>query len=141
MARRDSPTKGFLLDTGVLVWFVDGDDRLSAQVVDLLQHTEAPVYLSAASMYELAFKYAQGKVPEAEPLIERFKQVKFLYHLSELDVTCASARLAASFERDSDVSDPLRNMVAAQAMTEGLVLVTTDDCDDLLGLEYLSAMA
>ena len=43
--------------------------------------------------------------------------------------------------RDSDISDPLRNMIAAQAMTEGLVLITPDDCDDLLGLESLPAAA
>ena len=53
----------------------------------------------------------------------------------------APPRLAATFERDSEVSDPLRNMIAAQAMTEGLVLITTDDCEDLMGLEYLMATA
>ena len=133
--------KGFLLDTAVLVWFVNADKRLNSDVVSLIQHTEAPVFISAASVYELSFKYAQGLLPEAEPLVERFKQVKFLYHFLELDISSAAARLAASFERDSDISDPLRNMIAAQAMTEGLVLITPDDCDDLLGLESLPAAA
>ena len=138
---RPGEPKGFLLDTPTLVWFVNGDKALSPDVVALIQHTDAPIYVSAASMFELCYKYAQGLVPEAEPLVERFKQVKFLYHFRELSVSCDAARLAASFERDSDVSDPLRNMIAAQAMTEGLVLITPDDCDDLMGLESLSAAA
>ena len=80
-------------------------------------------------------------MPEVEPLVERFKQVKFVYQFKELDISSPAARLAATFERDSDISDPLRNMIAAQAMTDGLVLITTDDCEDLLGLEYLMAGA
>ena len=52
-----------------------------------------------------------------------------------------AARLAATFERAHNSADPLRNMIAAQAMTDGLVLITTDDCEDLLGLEYLMAGA
>jgi len=128
-----------LLDTAVLVWFVNADPRLSPAVADLIQHTDAPVYVSAASVFELSYKYSKGILPEVEPLVERFKQVKFVYQFKELDISSPAARLAATFERDSDISDPLRNMIAAQAMTEGLVLITTDDCEDLLGLEYLMA--
>ena len=131
--------KGYLLDTAVLVWFVNADPRLSPAVADLIQHTDAPVYVSAASVFELSYKYSKGILPEVEPLVERFKQVKFVYQFKELDISSPAARLAATFERDSDISDPLRNMIAAQAMTDGLVLITTDDCEDLLGLEYLMA--
>ena len=131
--------KGYLLDTAVLVWFVNADPRLSHAVADLIQHTSAPVYVSAASVFELSYKYSKGILPEVEPLVERFKQVKFVYQFQELDISSPAARLAATFERDSDISDPLRNMIAAQAMTDGLVLITTDDCEDLLGLEYLMA--
>ena len=131
--------KGYLLDTAVLVWFVNADPRLSPAVADLIQHTNAPVYVSAASVFELSYKYSKGILPEVEPLVERFKQVKFVYQFKELDISSPAARLAATFERDSDISDPLRNMIAAQAMTDGLVLITTDDCEDLLGLEYLMA--
>jgi len=130
-----------LLDTAVLVWFVNADPRLSPAVADLIQHTDAPVYVSAASVFELSYKYSKGILPEVEPLVERFKQVKFVYQFKELDISSPAARLAATFERDSDISDPLRNMIAAQAMTDGLVLITTDDCEDLLGLEYLMAGA
>ena len=133
--------KGYLLDTAVLVWFVNDDSRLSPAVADLIQHTSAPVYVSAASVFELSYKYSKGILPEVQPLVERFKQVKFVYQFQELDISSPAARLAATFERDSDISDPLRNMIAAQAMTDGLVLITTDDCEDLLGLEYLMAGA
>ena len=133
--------KGYLLDTAVLVWFVNADLRLSPAVADLIQHTSAPVYVSAASVFELSYKYSKGILPEVEPLVERFKQVKFVYQFQELDISSPAARLAATFERDSDISEPLRNMIAAQAMTDGLVLITTDDCEDLLGLEYLMAGA
>lgn len=132
-----APLKGYLLDTVVLVWFINDDPRLSPTVARLIQNTDARVCVSAASAYELSFKYAKGLLPEAEPLVERFKQVKFVYQFEELAISTRAARLAATFERDNTTADPLRNMIAAQAMTEGLVLITVDDCEDLLGLEYL----
>ena len=139
MAMKATEPKGYLLDTAVLVWFVNDDPRLNPAVAQLIQNTDAPVYVSAASVFELSYKYSKGLLPEVEPLVERFKQVKFVYQFRELDISSPAARLAATFERDSEISDPLRNMIAAQAMTEGLVLITTDDCEDLLGLEYLMA--
>ena len=139
MAMNATEPKGYLLDTAVLVWFVNDDPRLNPAVAQLIQNTDAPVYVSAASVFELSYKYSKGLLPEVEPLVERFKQVKFVYQFRELDISSPAARLAATFERDSEISDPLRNMIAAQAMTEGLVLITTDDCEDLLGLEYLMA--
>lgn len=139
MAMNATEPKGYLLDTAVLVWFVNDDPRLNPAVAQLIQNTDAPVYVSAASVFELSYKYSNGLLPEVEPLVERFKQVKFVYQFRELDISSPAARLAATFERDSEISDPLRNMIAAQAMTEGLVLITTDDCEDLLGLEYLMA--
>lgn len=128
---------GYLLDTPVLVWFVNDDPRLSPDVAQLIQNTDAPVYVSAASVFELSYKYAKGLLPEVAPLVERFKQVKFIYQFEELDITSSAARLAATFERETSPADPLRNMIAAQAITDGLVLITADDCEDLLGLEYL----
>ena len=139
MAMNATEPKGYLLDTAVLVWFVNDDPRLNPAVAQLIQNTDAPVYVSAASVFELSYKYSKGLLPEVEPLVERFKQVKFVYQFRELDISSPAARLAATFERDSEISDPLRNMIAAQAMTEGLILITTDDCEDLLGLEYLMA--
>lgn len=140
MAMNATEPKGYLLDTAVLVWFVNDDPRLNPAVAQLIQNTDAPVYVSAASVFELSYKYSKGLLPEVEPLVERFKQVKFVYQFRELDISSPAARLAATFERDSEISDPLRYMIAAQAMTEGLVLITTDDCEDLLGLEYLMAV-
>ena len=61
--------KGYLLDTAVLVWFVNADPRLSPAVADLIQHTDAPVYVSAASVFELSYKYSKGILPEVEPLV------------------------------------------------------------------------
>ena len=141
VAMNTTEPKGYLLDTVVLVWFINNDPRLDPSVARLIQNTDAPVCVSAASVYELSYKYSKGLLPEVEPLVQRFKQVKFVYQFRELDISSAAARLAATFERDSEISDPLRNMIAAQAMTEGLVLITTDDCEDLMGLEYLIATA
>ena len=99
VAMNTTEPKGYLLDTVVLVWFINNDPRLDPSVAQLIQNTDAPVCVSAASVYELSYKYSKGLLLEVEPLVQRFKQVKFVYQFRELDISSAAARLAATFER------------------------------------------
>jgi PIN domain nuclease of toxin-antitoxin system len=52
---------GLLLDTHVVLWLLDDSPRLGIQARDRITGSAA-VYVSAASMWELAIKAAIGKV-------------------------------------------------------------------------------
>jgi len=51
-------TVGYLLDTHTFLWAVQEEgSRLSENVLNLLKMPDAPIYVSAASAYEIMNKY------------------------------------------------------------------------------------
>ena len=50
-----------LLDTHVLLWWDEGADRLGAVTRDAIANPDNQIYISAASIWEIAIKSAKGK--------------------------------------------------------------------------------
>ncbi len=64
-----------LLDTHALLWWLDGDERLSAVARGGIADQDASVLVSAASAWEIATKVRIGKLPGAVEVAERFVEV------------------------------------------------------------------
>ena len=108
-----------LLDTHVVLWWLDDDPRLSGDVANLLL-SEPDVFVSSASIWEIAVKQALGKLEGPEDLPERVLAAQF----SVLDITAhhgiAAARLPPHHR------DAFDRILVAQAAIEGLTIVTRD---------------
>ena len=52
----------WLIDTHVFIWFESGSDRLPKEVRDLISTTDEPVFVSAASIWEISIKRGLGKL-------------------------------------------------------------------------------
>ena len=59
-----------LLDTHAYLWFLAGDDRLSALGRRVIGDPEAALYFSTASLWEIAIKHSLGKLPLTRPFSE-----------------------------------------------------------------------
>ena len=46
----------FLLDTHILIWSLQDSKYLPAQIRDLINETDNEIYISAASIWEIAIK-------------------------------------------------------------------------------------
>jgi len=109
-----------LLDTHIFLWAVAGNPRLKPAVRRVIESADQ-VFVSAASIWELAIKAPLGKI-EADPdeLVAAIEASGFL----ELPVRAAHsagvARLALHH------SDPFDRLLVAQAITEPLKLLTAD---------------
>src|SRR5215210_681029 len=55
-----------LVDTCTFLWMADDAPELSAQARAIVTDPNNEVYLSAASVWEIAIKYALGKLPLPE---------------------------------------------------------------------------
>lgn len=108
-----------LLDSHVFVWWMAGDPRLSAALVRAIGEADE-VYVSTATAWELALKVSLGKLRLPEPVEDGVVAAGFL----ELPVRFAHTRLAAGLPPHH--SDPFDRMLIAQAVCEGLTLVTHD---------------
>ena len=65
--------KRILLDTHVLIWWMNGDEQLGHNAQKHISNTENAIYISAASVWEMSIKQQLGKltVPDdIESLIE-----------------------------------------------------------------------
>lgn len=114
----------FLLDTHALLWWFVDDPRLPAAARALMAGEENEVLVSAASAWEIATKYRLGRLPEAEGAVSRFTELVEADGFTHLPLTHRHAILAGTF--DSSHRDPFDRVLAAQAIVEGVPLLTRD---------------
>jgi PIN domain nuclease of toxin-antitoxin system len=108
-----------LLDTHVLLWWLNADRRLSRSVRQLI--AESDVAVSAAVVWEIAIKRMLGRITiDLKELISAISADQFV----ELPVRFAHSLVLQSLPRHHD--DPFDRILIAQAIAEGRRLVTRD---------------
>ncbi|CAM4104542.1 type II toxin-antitoxin system VapC family toxin [Deinococcus marmoris] len=112
------------MDTHILVWLVAGDPKLPASLAAQLRSSEHTLYLSAVVAWELSIKFHMGKLPSAASLLADFPAVAARLGADVLDISPAHAIRAGALEWAH--RDPFDRMLVAQALEEGLRLVTLD---------------
>lgn len=109
-----------LLDTHVFLWAVTGNRRLTASARGLISQADA-VYVSAASIWEIAIKARLGKIDaDAASFADAIDSSGF----SELPVSAQHAAAVARLPLHH--SDPFDRLLLAQAFFEPLRFVTAD---------------
>ncbi len=124
-----------LLDTHTLVWWIRANPLLSAGARDAISVDGADVSVSIASAWEIAIKVGRGKWPEAREFLTAFEAGIADEGFTLLPITVPHVRMAGLIV--SDHRDPFDRLLAAQAMTEGLTLVTSDSKVRSLGVTCL----
>jgi len=109
-----------LLDTHIFLWAVSGSPLLKPAIRRTIESADQ-VYVSAASIWEVAIKARLGKI-EADPgeLAAAIEASGFI----ELPVRAAHAAAVARLALHH--ADPFDRLLVAQAMTEPLRFLTAD---------------
>lgn len=110
----------YLLDTNVLIWLDQQPERVPALAKVALAQSGSKLYVSAVSFWELAVKQGLGRFDKTMQI----DRVLSTYNIAELAVTSRytdTIRDLPQLHRD-----PFDRMLVAQAMVDGLVLVTAD---------------
>ncbi len=109
-----------LLDTHVFLWAVMGHPLLKAAARKTIASADR-VYVSSASIWEVAIKARLGKIEaDADSLLAAIEASGFV----ELPVTGSHAALVARLPLHH--ADPFDRILVAQSITEPLRLVTAD---------------
>jgi PIN domain nuclease of toxin-antitoxin system len=109
-----------LLDTHIFLWLVT-DDRKAKKSLRTQIETATEVYVSAASVWEVAIKHALGKL-DGDP--ESFHAAIDTFGFRELAITGAHTLAVARLPPIH--KDPFDRLLVAQAINEPLILFTAD---------------
>ena len=112
-----------LLDTQLLLWAAFEPARLSPKAVEVLQSRDLPLAFSLASLWEVAIKTSLGRPGFAvDPgLLHRALLTEGLV---ELPITAPHLARVATLPWVH--RDPFDRLLVAQALEEGLTLLTVD---------------
>jgi PIN domain nuclease of toxin-antitoxin system len=125
----------YLVDTHAFIWRMRGDKRLPAAAREVLDETEEPVFFSAVSAFEIAYKHRIGKLPEMEGYVEDLLPAAARNRFAFLTLTAPSAFMAARLEIDH--RDPFDRMLIAQALTDDLTFISNEAVADEAGVRRL----
>jgi PIN domain nuclease of toxin-antitoxin system len=121
-----------LLDTHALMWWLAGDSRLPARASAAIRDRPEPVFVSAASAWEIATKVRIGKLPGAAAIATDISGVLLKESFRPLAVTTEHGQRAGALPGPLDY--PFDRMLIAQAMLENLHLVSIERTFDAYGV-------
>jgi PIN domain nuclease of toxin-antitoxin system len=122
-----------LLDTHTLLWWLDGDRRLSRKARQAIADASNIVLVSAASAWEITTKARLGKLPGAVDVAADVAGAVASQGFSGLDISIVHAQRAGRLPGDH--RDPFDRMLIAQAQLEGLPTISDDRVFDAYGVE------
>lgn len=109
-----------LLDTHALLWWLADDPRLAPEGRKAIACPDHLVYVSAVSVWEIIIEQSLGKLE----LPADFAEVLAAEPFEPLPITADHALRVAHLPPLH--SDPIDRMLVAQALCEGLTIVTRD---------------
>ncbi len=117
----------FLLDTHVLVWWVEGGSRLSAEQQEVLATASQtrPLLVSEISLWEIANLVDLGRLELKLPLLEWLSRASAPPLVRRLGLSPQVAAEVVALP-DSFHRDPADRILVATAKVHGATLVTKD---------------
>jgi PIN domain nuclease of toxin-antitoxin system len=122
-----------LLDTHVLLWWLADDSSLGEEARAGISDPSSSIFVSAATVWEISIKQALSKLEAPYDLLRQIELNRF----ELLSMTVSHAYTAGALPPHHD--DPFDRMLVAQAMMEGLILLTRDPRMSLYGVGTLAA--
>lgn len=124
-----------LLDTHTFLWWAVDDARLSGRVREIISEGRNKIYVSAASMWEIAIKARLGRL-DAPGDLEGFIAVQMNTNAFDaLDIRASHA--LHTYRLPLLHRDPFDRMLVAQSQLEGLPILTTDAQIGAYGVEVV----
>lgn len=117
-----------LLDAHALLWFIRADPRLSATARNLMSDPNNDLLLSTGTIWEIAIKVGLRKFTLAEPYDVFIRDAIADNDLTVLQISVEHA--AAFTTLPLHHRDPFDRLLVAQALVEGLPLVSADPALD-----------
>jgi PIN domain nuclease of toxin-antitoxin system len=112
-----------LLDTHLVLWWLSGDPRLPDQAIERVQAPGAEVYVSQASLWEMAINCSLGRLRVDLPELERqVPRQGFRW----LPIRNPHLLAVAELANDREHRDPFDRLLVCQSRVEPMLLLSVD---------------
>jgi PIN domain nuclease of toxin-antitoxin system len=113
-----------LLDTHTLLWLLVNDSKLSVRSRKTIEDPANNSFVSIVSLWEIALKTGMGKLTLPAPFSAVFPAELVQNGIGVMNVELP--HLGAMLQLPSLHRDPFDRLLVAQAIVEGMTLVTSD---------------
>jgi PIN domain nuclease of toxin-antitoxin system len=124
-----------LLDSHTLIWAVDDPAKITTTAMAALQNPGSELLVSAASVWEIAIKVGNGKLPLSLSYRAWMDKALADLSLSVLAVTLDHTERLVGLPFHH--RDPFDRLVAVQALVEVIPLVSADPIFDAYGVNRI----
>ena len=122
----------YLLDTHTLLWFLQGDKKLSDKARQLIDSPRNSKFLSIVSLWEIAVKVSLEKLVLDKPFERLFPEQLHFNRIQILDITVDSLIKLTTLPFHH--RDPFDRLIIAQALVEELPIIGADTAFDAYGI-------
>ena len=114
-----------LLDTHAFLWFVGGDERLSGKAKEAIADLENEVFLSVASLWEIAVKINIGKLKLPRSFGELIPEQLLQNEITVLRIELS--HMTKYVDLPLHHRDPFDRLIVVQAQVEEMPVVSKDE--------------
>lgn len=112
----------YLLDTHTLLWFLQDDSQLSNKSRELIEISD--VFVSIASLWEIAIKHSLGKLQLPKPFDDIFPEQLIINEIDILSIDINHIKIVNQLKFIH--RDPFDRVIIAQALNNNLILISKD---------------
>jgi len=114
----------YLIDTHILLWFMNGDSQLSGTMRDIITNKDNVCFVSIASIWEIAVKCNIGKLQ----LNKGFNEIGGFLRLNDINILSVElAHLDTHLHLELLHRDPFDRLIISQAISESMTILTVDE--------------
>lgn len=110
----------YLIDTNVFIWAATETKAFSKKVSAIINDKDCEIYISIASLWEIAIKKSLGKLEINDDIFDDFELHGYL--LLPIEPTHLKTLLNLPHHHN----DPFDRLIVAQALHENLTILTSD---------------
>jgi PIN domain nuclease of toxin-antitoxin system len=124
-----------LIDTHALLWWLAGDEALSKAARAAISDDSNAIFVSTASVWEIATKHRLGKLPGIAAIAADLEATVTDQGFIGLPISLRHGQVAGALPGPH--RDPFDRMLMAQAILDRLVLVSNEKSFDAYGVGRL----